>query len=177
VPMTAADIADVLEKGVRTLGIVVGGLWAYFKYFKGRIYRPRLELQALAKVIRSGEDRHLLVTAKLKNVGLSKVEVEQKGTAIRVLRWNPKSDAEGRILSVWDRIRTVSVFEHHHWTESGETIGDQKLFAVPPDSRVAFRVELRIVSRKKEWNVARVVAAEPPRAETHRSAPREVQNA
>jgi hypothetical protein len=42
-PNEFQTIVDVLQKLFTIAAIVVGGIWAYFNFFKGRTYRMRLE--------------------------------------------------------------------------------------------------------------------------------------
>src|SRR5262249_49411574 len=77
------DFFSILQSGFTILGIVVGGVWAYFKFIKGRLFKPRLALEIEAKFIcdqflttrYSERIKYLLITIQFKNVGLSKVEI------------------------------------------------------------------------------------------------------
>ena len=45
VNQTVKDVVDIGEKVLRILAVLIGGAFAYFKFFKERLSRPRLELK------------------------------------------------------------------------------------------------------------------------------------
>src|SRR5215469_5898239 len=109
-----------------TLALMIGGLWAYYKFFKGRTFRPRLELTVSGKAWSRDNVTYLVAGMSLKNVGLSKLELSQEGTGLRVFSQSMVSP-ENATKAEWDRKITLSVFEKHGWIEPGETISDQAL--------------------------------------------------
>jgi hypothetical protein len=78
------DVFEVLKNVATIIAIGAGAVWAYFNFFKGRTYRSRLEPKVSGKVISHNGAYYLIVTAQLKNVGLSDVRIDQKGSALRV---------------------------------------------------------------------------------------------
>ena len=145
---------ETAEKTFTILAIIGGAIWAYFHYFKGRTYRPRLEPKVDGEVFRSGAVRYLIATAELRNAGLSKLEIMQEGTALRVFAGQPRQEATE---IEWARLCTLPVFETHKWIEPGETIREQVLVGSSTDRQIAFRMNLRIVSSGLEWNTMAIV--------------------
>ena len=37
-------VVDIIGTSVTAIAIIIGGFWAYFKFAKGRTYRPRFEV-------------------------------------------------------------------------------------------------------------------------------------
>jgi hypothetical protein len=163
------DFADLVLKAFQILAIMVAGVWAYFKFFKNRTYRPRLELGLAGRLLGTGADRLLVCTVSAKNVGLSDVPIRQKGTGLKVssllLGQPPTLFAE----PAWQEQIVLSVFEDHGWIEPGETISEDRAMAVPVQAYEAFKLELRIVGSKRSiaWKANGVVGvvAEITRAE------------
>jgi hypothetical protein len=154
-PLAAAlsNIKTVIE----TIAVIVGGVWAYYKFFKGRTFRPRLELSVSARVAESKGLTNVFASVQLKNVGMSKVEISQKGTALRVLATDPtKTDGP----AAWEHAVTVGVFESHRWIEPGEPIADQALVSIAGTGHKAVKLELRIVGGGIEWNAISIVEPE-----------------
>jgi hypothetical protein len=152
------ELLDALQKLFTILAIIAGGVWAYFHYFRRRTYRLRLEPKVSGTVIFRDGMRYLIATAQLKNVGLSKARIEQRGTALRVYAYYPSAHTLSACRCVNTiRIATFPVFEHHEWIESGELIEDQRLIAMPSEEQIAFLVELRLVSRKISWRTTRII--------------------
>lgn len=156
------DIFDVLKNAATIIAVGAGAVWAYFNFFKGRTYRSRLEPKVSGKVISRSGAYYLMVTAQLKNVGLSNVRIDQKGSALRVFAYvvserpsKPRSVEQSRLI-------TLSVFEEHGWIEPGELIEDQRLIAIPDVEHVALQIKLRLISDKIEWNSAAIIEPFPP---------------
>src|SRR5437870_547816 len=100
----------------------MGGIWVYYNYFKGRTYKPRLEPTVSGKIIKAEGIPYLVVTAKLKNAGLSKIGIEQEGSAVRILSYDLKKQVNsvGLVGNEW--IATFPVFEEDEWVEPGKGI-------------------------------------------------------
>src|ERR1700675_1127674 len=75
---------DVVDKVIKILAVVIGGAWAYLNYVRGRTYKKRLETNVSGEWFENKGLSFLSGSAHLKNVGLSKFPIEQKGTAILV---------------------------------------------------------------------------------------------
>jgi hypothetical protein len=134
---------DNTDKLISTLGIIVGGIWAYIKFFRGRTFMPRLETNISASVLHENSKEYLLVKLALKNVGLSRVDIHQKGTALRLAALGGGEASRVAEAAQWTKLRAFSVFERHSWIESGETIKDEVMIVLPAaaESYVAFRLE------------------------------------
>ena len=71
---TATDVASSI---VTSLAVVIGGVWAYFKFIKGRTFAHRAELDVSPSLETSAESLYLSVTITLKNTGLSKLPLNE----------------------------------------------------------------------------------------------------
>jgi len=142
---------DYAEKVLKVLAYLVGGTWVYFNYFKGRTHQPRLEVKVALLKINDQKPGLLRVVAQAKNVGLSKVELSEKGTAVLI----QGHDASSAVMD-WKHLHAYPIFtERHHWIEPGVTIEDQLLVSVDATTYDAFRAELSLnsASGKITWNV------------------------
>lgn len=140
------SILDTIEKVVKIVAYVVGALWVYFNFFKGRIYKPRLESKLEGELIKQETTSLIKISIQVKNVGLSKVNIKQKGTALRLLSYNPTN-----LNDPWLHQRTISVLLNHEWIEPGEPIEEQVLIPLPDSKIIAARAELILVSTKTMW--------------------------
>jgi hypothetical protein len=62
-------VVDIIGTGVTAAAVIIGGIWAYFKFVKGRTFRPRLEV-GLAGQWRLFNGKDLLhARVTLKNIG------------------------------------------------------------------------------------------------------------
>ena len=156
---TASAVIDGAHKLAQIVAIVIGGIWAYYKFFRGRTFRPRLEPALEASILQIAALRHLKVKARVKNVGLSRVVIDREVSGLRVFVYEPADGvATSKVGSVdWQRVRTVDVFKEHGWVEPGETIEDNWLFAVSDQQAAAFRLELKLAGPKTDWSANAVI--------------------
>jgi len=150
-------VLDSAKTIAEILGLGVGGAWAYYKFFKGRTFRPRLELTVEGRVRRAMQVTHLAARVQINNVGLSKLELSQKGSGLRISSQAPTDLGKMPAIIEWNHQITLPVFEKHRWIEPGETISDQTLIALAHTDRSAIKLELRIVSSGIEWNSLTIV--------------------
>jgi hypothetical protein len=147
---------DYTDKVVKIVAVIVGGAWAYAKFIKGRVFHTRLEPNVTARHFRRDQKDFLLAVVKLKNVGASKVDIQQKGTALRIFGCGVFGPAVPGKPVAWTRTHTLSVFERHGWIEGSETIDDTVLVALPPNL-TAVKLELRIVANKIAWSAGTMI--------------------
>lgn len=81
----AQMIADFVQTVVTSSAIILGAVWAYNKFIKGRTFKPNLESTIAGEATRRGGFIHLVYTATAKNVGASKVDIQHRHTVFRVL--------------------------------------------------------------------------------------------
>jgi hypothetical protein len=150
-------IADILQKLFTIAAIIVGAIWTYFNFFRGRTYKMRLEPEVSGKAVTINGLNHLLAAIRLKNVGLSRVEIEQKGTALELLAYNAPDGTKNIVSAAWDRLTAFPVFESNRLIEPGEIIEEKRLIVVPTNERTAFRLRLRLVSHGSAWEAMDIV--------------------
>jgi hypothetical protein len=169
-----STVLDVVDKVVKVVAVLIAGLWGYLNYRRGRTFERRLEPRISGKVFRSHEAWLLCGLAQLKNIGLSKVTIEQKGTAMVIDDLLLVKDPTGAPRVESERIAVLEVFKAHGWIEPGELTEKSFLHALPERAnRAAVRLRLRIVSSGIEWNddtIAEIVQEsakpEPPKPAT-----------
>jgi len=133
----AKDIADIISSAITALAIIIGGAWAYFKFVRGRTYRPRVEMQLAGQWWRTEGKCLLRARVTIKNVGSSKLKLRQKGSGLRVSVLD--SDQSPPPASArWREGKVYTIFDQHDWIESGETVSDVVLLdlGVPETSPV-----------------------------------------
>jgi hypothetical protein len=141
---------------VKIAAVLIGGSWAYIKFIKGRVYHVRLEPSIAARSFRRGESDCLLATVRVKNVGASKVDIEQRGTALRIFGCPVVGKIDMGVEIPWTRLKTVTIFDTHGWVEAGETIDDMVMILLPR-CLVAIKMELRIVANGKQWKARAII--------------------
>jgi hypothetical protein len=160
------DLSKLLtetETVLRILALVVAGGWAYFRYAKGRTFRSRVEPTVSGTIFRHNDDPYIIVTLGLKNVGLSRVPVDQKGTVLLVSTCpapgKPFLDLE------WSQLLGFEVFINHSWIEPGEPVQDRVAFRLPIE-QIAVKLTFHFVSTKLRWTAGEIIPlTTPPKAD------------
>lgn len=148
------------ELVVRILALVVAGIWAYVKFVKGRVFRPRLEIGVVGAAISKRDHTALRISVSAKNVGLARVDISPEGTALRVSV--AKEIVPAAILTAqWEHQGTFSIFAEHGWIEPGETISEDQLLMLPKISCDHFLLELFLESGKLVWTARSIIPLLP----------------
>ncbi|MEN3329472.1 MAG: hypothetical protein V7638_4279 [Acidobacteriota bacterium] len=92
------DFAQALANFTQSFALIPGGVWAYFKFAKGRTFEDRLTTTVSGKLVSLDGAVFLIVTIRLQNVGLSRIAFDQEVSSLDVFEYVP-SEAE-EILSV-----------------------------------------------------------------------------
>ena len=155
--MSFIEILEITGKIVTTLAILIGGFWAYYKYIKGRLFHPRLELFIDGKIIRLESNAQLLLNYEIKNVGLSKVDIDKDASGIRVMKYYPQDDSLEIESVEWENIGSFPVLEKHSWVESKEIIKDSNLFSISETQDIVYKANIRIVGKGKSWDAGSII--------------------
>jgi hypothetical protein len=139
---------DFIGKIVTIGALVLGGLAAYYKFFKGRTFHPRLQPDVSGTLIRDGEVVCLLITVQLKNVGVSSVYFSKEGTRIDLYSYGADSYLPTPHLAIWQHLETFRILNDHKWIESGETIKDQLLIPIATARQVAYKIAMTVNAQK-----------------------------
>lgn len=144
---TAVGIFQAFVSGAAVIG---GAIWAYFRFVKGRTFSRRLEPVVAGEVIRRDGVLSVTATITAKNIGASKIDVEPRYCALRVLAYGTQGGTIAGEVS-WTRLATLPVLQAQVLLEPGETIGEQVLFETPDRSYVAFKVDAaqKLINEKK----------------------------
>jgi hypothetical protein len=78
------DFAEAFASVTQSLALIAGGVWAYFKFAKGRTFRDRLTPTVSGKLISIDGAVFLSVTIQLENVGLSRIAFDHTASALYV---------------------------------------------------------------------------------------------
>lgn len=155
--------ASLVQSIATTAAIVVGGVWAYFRFFKDRTYWPRLELSVTARAIRVGDVPAYLFTTTVHNVGLSRVDVRPRGTGLLIESTTPPASPASAVEPLtWRTDVALEVLAHHGWVEAGERIVEDHVVLAEDASR-PLRATFRIVEdakEPKEWSAMAIGACQ-----------------
>jgi hypothetical protein len=168
-PASWTSWADGVAALAQAAAIVVGGMWAYFKFIRGRTFAKRAELSVTPTLL-SGQRPKLKVRATLRNAGLSKLPLRTQAVFVHGIYAAPTAD--NPIATREQQLgKPKKIFAAHQWIEAQETVTDELLLLLP-DSQfasehewLAFRVECRVYAKRRRkgalnWTASALVPAE-----------------
>jgi hypothetical protein len=80
----AETLASIAQAVATTAAFVVGGLWAYYRFFKERTYRVHVHLSVDAEWIVVHGKQLLLCTTVVRNAGATHLPITQQGSGLIV---------------------------------------------------------------------------------------------
>lgn len=145
---------------VTSSAVVVGGVWAYFKFVRGRTFANRAELSVSASFNGSPDQVYFCATVTLKNTGLSRLPLNNNMKVIRIFGAAASKSDAGEVK--WERISTLPVLDQHEWLEAQETVTDTIVYRVPLSSQsgsnyAIYQVEAIIGARPRPITRRRVL--------------------
>jgi len=141
---------DVADKLIKFAAVALGGVWTYWNYRKSRTYAQKLELTVSGAAFER-QGLCVEITASIKNLGSSQHLLDPDGSTCEVVAIFADSTEEA--------VTAFPVFTLHDYIEPSETIGDQAAWRSQLTSAQVlwFKVNLRIVSGKVEWNESHLI--------------------
>ncbi|KHL09073.1 hypothetical protein CLV56_0332 [Mumia flava] len=165
---------DAAADVVQIVAIAVGGVWTYWKFFRGRTFHRRGQLTVDARLHTFSGEPALVVRLAFTNAGLSKVDLTSPPNVL-VTRltsgawddgpavWSPPApddraeEADGSPATPSRATRdelvahTVTLLETQETVEPGETVVDEQVFVPPLADRggltVAYRLRAALMTR------------------------------
>ncbi|MFN3004596.1 hypothetical protein [Mycolicibacterium wolinskyi] len=129
---------------ITAVAVIVGGIWAYRRYVRGRIYNPRSAIEVKAQWHILDSVGHVLqVRIGVTNIGASKLELVPSETGVEIdfpaesqttaehrtsdewwadIRWDPVKKLEGQ-----DQARAFTILTNHAFIEPSERVFDDLL--------------------------------------------------
>ncbi len=136
VTRTAAQAAQGI---VTALGILIGGIFAYYKFFRQGEHDPTLQLTISGVVGTKGGTTYLQARAFAENKGKVSVKMEGATAALQVST-RKKGDGD------WTLRATERVFSMQGHIQPGETLADQVWREIADDDEVAIKMDLVVIS-------------------------------
>lgn len=134
----------MISSSITAIAVLFGGGWAYFKFARGRTFKPRLSVRVEGQWRRVNRSPVLYVRISVTNVGATKftlkrvfsaleVSFPDGGTKAQEVTWDPvpyvADDETDRAMSPAgsNPVRKFVVFGEHEWFEPGEAVYDDLL--------------------------------------------------
>ena len=152
------DFTDAFSNVIQGVGLIAAGVWAYFKFIKGRTFQETLISTVSGRVLLIDGNAFLIVTTQIKNVGSSKVTLNQELSVLTVFEYVPPKTDE-IVIAIDSPLTSLPAFvDKKSHLEPNEGIKTQRLLALPVLSRIAYRLELEIRSETDyKWQTMSIV--------------------
>jgi hypothetical protein len=149
------------EKAAKIVAIIIAGVVGYYKFLRGRVFRPRLEMTVSSSLFLIGQQQYIKVVATLKNTGASRITFDLENSALRIFA-APLAAREIVDSVSWEQIGILNVGGRHSWIEPAETVYENWLIVLPAEAaNPAFRGELRITGKTTAWYADTIVERQP----------------
>ena len=149
---TVNTVISTVGTAITGLAVIIGGIWAYFKFVKGRTFRPRLEVDMSGQWRKVDGQQLLQARIMVKNIGASKVTLRQEGTGLRISLPAAHQPAPPAPVE-WEGQRVFEILKEHAWIEPGETVSDDLLLDLGSADPVLALMEGRLVWRRRRGNI------------------------
>ena len=154
------DWVETVKNVCEILAILGGAAWTYLNYFRGRTYDPRLECLVEASVEEHSGQSFLRAVVRIRNNGLSKVPIQQKGTALLIYSVNTQEENPPFPSQVrWNKpVAAFDVFTGQKWVEPSEPMAESLMVTLPRGGTSTYKIALKVVSGRNLWTAETIVS-------------------
>jgi hypothetical protein len=152
------DYAQGVANVAQALAILVGGFWAYFKFFRGRTFARRAEVSLAPSIVRSSATKFLKVVVTVTNTGASKIAFEPGLSVVYVYAVTSVAVAPGASTIEWGKHLSVTrILTEHGWIEAQEVITDEVLIPLTADyesaggGTSAYNIVCKVLAKRSSW--------------------------
>ena len=140
------DFTDALANVTQSLALIGGGIWAYFKFAKGRTFQDRLVANVSGKFASIDGSIFLIVTTHIHNVGLSRIAFDQEASSLVISEYVP-SQSEVIFGVENNPLTSFRIFgDTDRYIEPNEIVDRQTLIALPRVSSIGYELEFKVLS-------------------------------
>jgi hypothetical protein len=126
-----------LQSLIAAAGIIIGGIFAYYRFFKEETHTSRLQPKVSGSAEIHGGTIYLRTTVRAENTGQVLVELDLELTALEIFTRKP-GDTE------WEYRHIESIFREHDQVQPGEEIEDQVWIEIPHNNEIGLKMDLYV---------------------------------
>jgi hypothetical protein len=181
----AGTIVQIVGTSVQALALVIAGVWAYYRFAKGRGFFARADFSIELRRLHLPDRDLIQVKAVLRNAGGAELLLAER-PVIQRLSFLPATGAVLGSPPSWHQVpppdgHAAELFAGHRMIEPAETVRDETLIPLPnlgPAAQpLAWRVGLELQIKRRSirrsrryvvWQAAAILVPEPrPDREEH----------
>jgi hypothetical protein len=138
------EFTEAIANVSQSLALLGGGVWAYFKFAKGRTFQDRLIPNVSGMFVLIEGSVFLIVTMQFKNVGLSRIAFDRESSSLVVFEY-VASEAEEILAVKSNRLASFRVFaDKDKYVEPNEIVERQRLIALPRIPSIGYQLEVEV---------------------------------
>jgi hypothetical protein len=154
---------STLENLITITALIIGSIWTYYTFIKGRALTPHMEPRVSGRVSHNGQAKYLFVLIQIKNTGAAKINIVQEGTGVRVYSLiQKKASSSVEWKDVFEGQEKIFVLKDHYWIEPSEVIEEPLLIQVSETERSFYKIRLRVNSHNRTWETAAIIEDQMP---------------
>lgn len=157
---TWVKISEVLHHTATFVAILVGGVWTYVRFVRGRAFTPRISLQLVGSLFSAPSGSYLQVTVMAENKGNTAIEIDHSETAVTAFIENPVRIRQPK----WQDFDAFYVLQGVEFVEPDEDVREQHTISLPSIPSGAIMLRLQVRTRAKwyrrgvsEWETSCIV--------------------
>lgn len=139
------------------IALLAGGTFAYMKFVHGRLFQPKLDIEADGKEICVTGESQVLVSIRVKNVGFSRVYIDETTSVLRVFTEDQRPNLDFTDVAMWRRIATVPLLAAHEYIDPLEVIRETELFSIKCQEHSCLRFEITVSSVGRIWRSSTII--------------------
>lgn len=155
--MSITPVLENLKTLLEIVAILAGGSFAYLKFVHGRLFHPKLDIEADGKEISVADKSQVLICVKVKNVGFSRVFLDEQMSVLRVFSEEERLNLDFTDAAMWRHIATVPVLRDHEYIYPLEVIREEELFCIDSKDKNCLRFEITVSSMERIWRASTIV--------------------
>jgi|HubBroStandDraft_6_1064221.scaffolds.fasta_scaffold539031_2 hypothetical protein len=143
---------------LKAVAVLLGGLWVLLNYYRGRTHKPHLQLRVFAeRVLRDG-DEYLMMKTELNNVGLSRVDVVNRGCMLTISSHRLPKNVDIVMEPRWEELANLELYKNQGWVEPSGLLIDSQVVPLPDLAGRFLRVWVHFETTTMALNSSVVVA-------------------
>jgi hypothetical protein len=139
------SVLEVIQSVVTTSAIIIGGIFAYFRFVKDRSYRSRLELEVSGRLIIEPGYCGVVCRCAARNVGSGKISIQSSYSTLEVLVYRKHDVLPVFHKAPMQRAGVMAVLEMHDAIEPSECIVEERLVTLQEREVVAVGLIFRLL--------------------------------
>jgi hypothetical protein len=142
--------------------IFIGGIFAWYKFFRQGEHDPRLQSAVSGTATVHDSNVIVVAAARAENTGLVDVDLNLESSGLEVL--TTRTGDEG-----WTSLRVVDVFVNHGVVQPGETIEDRVWFEIPYAGEAGVKLNLTVApTESRSYPTTEIISLLPQEGEKRR---------